>query len=233
MHQQSFSQPPTNKNNICNNCGKQGHLFHQCKLPITSCGIILFRKSKTTLVSESSLDSNTEYEYLMIRRKDSFGYIGFLRGKYIQHNAEQLQNMFDEMSIGEKENIRLRSFDTLWKQMWGETYIGSQYKSEELISQKKFDILKNGINITENDLELISEVNQFRAKKEVHGLDNKVEPLDPNLVKSQSQSQSQCQFISLETLINNSSTKWKETEWEFPKGRRNYQEKDLDCAIRE
>ena len=198
-------------------------------MPITSCGIILFRKSKTTLVSESSLDSNTEYEYLMIRRKDSFGYIGFLRGKYIQHNAEQLQNMFDEMSIGEKENIRLRSFDTLWKQMWGETYIGSQYKSEELISQKKFDILKNGINITENDLELISEVNQFRAKKEVHGLDNKVEPLDPNLVKSQSQSQ----FISLETLINNSSTKWKETEWEFTKGRRNYQEKDLDCAIRE
>jgi len=91
--------------------------------------------------------------------------------------------------------------------------------------------LKNGINISENDLELISEVNQFRVKKEVHGLvhglDNKVEPLDPNLVKSQSQ------FISLETLINNSSTKWKETEWEFPKGRRNYQEKDLDCAIRE
>jgi ADP-ribose pyrophosphatase YjhB (NUDIX family) len=238
MHQQSFSQSTTNKNNICNNCGKQGHLFHQCKLPITSCGIILFRKntkedSKSESESESSLDSNPEYEYLMIRRKDSFGYIGFLRGKYIQHNAEQLQNMFDEMSIGEKENIRLRSFDTLWKQMWGETYIGSQYKSEELISQKKFDILKNGINITENDLELISEVNQFRVKKEVHGLvhglDNKVEPLDPNLVKSQSQSQ----FISLETLINNSSTKWKETEWEFPKGRRNYQEKDLDCAIRE
>ena len=31
-------------NILCNNCGKQGHLFHQCKLPITSYGIILFRK---------------------------------------------------------------------------------------------------------------------------------------------------------------------------------------------
>ena len=30
-----------------------------------------------------------------------------------------------------------------------------------------------------------------------------------------------------------SKTKWKETEWEFPKGRRNQKEKDLDCALRE
>jgi 8-oxo-dGTP pyrophosphatase MutT (NUDIX family) len=34
-------------------------------------------------------------------------------------------------------------------------------------------------------------------------------------------------------IIENSNTKWLETEWEFPKGRRNYQEKDFDCAIRE
>jgi 8-oxo-dGTP pyrophosphatase MutT (NUDIX family) len=29
------------------------------------------------------------------------------------------------------------------------------------------------------------------------------------------------------------TTNWIETEWEFPKGRRNYKEKDLDCALRE
>ena len=28
--------------NFCNNCGKHGHLFHQCKNPITSIGIIVF-----------------------------------------------------------------------------------------------------------------------------------------------------------------------------------------------
>ena len=38
---------------------------------------------------------------------------------------------------------------------------------------------------------------------------------------------------NLNKIINNCSTKWSETEWEFPKGRRNYQEKDLDCALRE
>ena len=166
------------KNNICNNCGKQGHQFHQCKLPITSYGIILFRLSV-----EHSI------QYLMIRRKNSFGYIDFMRGKYIQNNLEHLQVMFDEMSVEEKEQIRNNDFETLWKQMWeiSETY--NQFKGEEIISQKKFEALKNGI------------------------FENKL--------------------VTLNTIIDNSTTKWKETEWEFPKGRRNFQEKDLDCALRE
>jgi 8-oxo-dGTP pyrophosphatase MutT (NUDIX family) len=41
------------------------------------------------------------------------------------------------------------------------------------------------------------------------------------------------EIVTLNTLIDKSTTLWKETEWEFPKGRRNYQEKDLDCALRE
>ena len=61
----------TNKNFIfCNNCGKGGHLYHQCKTPITSVGIITVRSN------------NSNLEYLLIRRKDSLGYIDFLRGKY-------------------------------------------------------------------------------------------------------------------------------------------------------
>ena len=39
--------------------------------------------------------------------------------------------------------------------------------------------------------------------------------------------------ITLEDIINNSNTQWNETEWEFPKGRRNFQEKDIECALRE
>ena len=49
---------------FCNNCGKKGHLFHQCKMPITSVGIIAFRKCP----------KGSDYEYLMIRRKDTLGW---------------------------------------------------------------------------------------------------------------------------------------------------------------
>ena len=34
-------------------------------------------------------------------------------------------------------------------------------------------------------------------------------------------------------MIQDSCTSWEETEWEFPKGRRDYEERDLDCALRE
>lgn len=167
------------KNNICNNCGKQGHQFHQCKIPITSYGIILFRSSEQGI------------QYLMIRRKNSFGYIDFIRGKYIQNNLEHLQIMFNEMSIEEREQIRNNNFETLWKMMWG-IQDTTQFRVEEQASQKKFEALKNGLPIGKNG-----------------------------------------ERLTLNDIIKNSTTRWTETEWEFPKGRRNFQEKDLDCALRE
>ena len=126
----------------------------------------------------------------MIRRKDTFGYIDFIRGKYITHNKEQIQKIFNEMTVTEKEFIKNNTFETLWNTMWGDTSQLYQYKNEEVISQKKFELLKNGITVCN-------------------------------------------ETISLDNLIEESSTSWLETEWEFPKGRRNYQEKDIDCAIRE
>ena len=168
-----------NKNiNVCNNCGKTGHQFNQCKLPIISYGIVLFR------------NVNTSNEFLMIRRKDSFGFIDFIRGKYLLHNISQIQDIINEMSLFEKEKLIYNNFDKLWKELWGEISNG-QFKHEELTSQKKYELLKNGIVLNNNEK------------------------------------------ICLQDLINNSTTNWIETEWEFPKGRRNYKEKDLECALRE
>ena len=76
----------------CNNCGKPGHLFHQCKHPITSLGIIAFRENNGCL------------EYLMIRRKDTLGYVDFLRGKYSLNNVLYLKNIIDVECL--LENIK-------------------------------------------------------------------------------------------------------------------------------
>jgi hypothetical protein len=81
-------------NNFCNNCGTRGHLFHQCKLPITSTGIIVYNKI-----------SSNEYKYLMIRRKDSLGYVDFMRGKYHINNKTYIMNIINEMTMAEKNNI--------------------------------------------------------------------------------------------------------------------------------
>ena len=87
----------------CNNCGKNGHLYHQCKLPITSIGIVAFRVY------------NNKPEFLMIRRKDTLGHVDFMRGKYSINNKEYILNMLNQMTIQEKKNIRTQDFDTLWK----------------------------------------------------------------------------------------------------------------------
>ena len=41
------------------------------------------------------------------------------------------------------------------------------------------------------------------------------------------------EFIILKNLIEDSPCNWISPEWEFPKGRKNYQEKVMDCASRE
>jgi len=169
-----------NKNiNVCNNCGKTGHQFNQCKLPIISYGVVLFRYNEI----------NNKLEFLMIRRKDSFGFIDFIRGKYLLHNMNQIQDIVNEMSISEKEKLNNSTFDKLWKDMWCEVS-SNQFKNEELSSFKKYELLKNGIFVNNEK-------------------------------------------ISLQDIIDKSSTNWNETEWEFPKGRRNFKEKDLECALRE
>jgi len=185
MNSKSFEN--IKNNNTCNNCGKSNHQFHQCKLPIISYGIILFRKIK----KNDELESKPVFEYLMIRRKDSFGYIDLIRGKYTTNNIYHIQKIVNEMSIEEKNGLLDCSFDELWNTLWGDqNSFTQQYRNEEILSFKKFELLKNGINQNNS-------------------------------------------IITLENIISNSDTKWEETEWEFPKGRRNTQEKDLDCAIRE
>ena len=186
---QYVASPPKNRvmnisHTTCSNCGKTGHIFYQCKLPFTSYGIILFR-----------MNSTKTPELLMIRRKDTFGYIDFVRGKYSVTNRFQVQKCIDEMTLEEKNRILTLPFSTLWAQLWSRTTSGS-YKSEEAISSKKFEILRAAgvVNI------------------DVSGTET---------------------TIALVDMVHNSPTRWIEQEWEFPKGRRNFRENDIDCALRE
>ena len=55
---------------FCNNCNRTNHVYNNCRAPITSIGVIAFR------CGESGP------EFLMIRRRDSFGFVDFIRGKY-------------------------------------------------------------------------------------------------------------------------------------------------------
>ena len=138
--------------NFCNNCSNQGHLFNQCKMPITSIGIVAFKKEQPNL------------KYLMISRKDSLGYIEFLRGKYPLYNKEYIQTLIDEMTVTEKENIISNNFEELWKSLWGD-FIGIQYRSEEKHAKDKFTQIQRGIQIySEGNYDLTSLVKESKTQ---------------------------------------------------------------------
>ena len=161
----------------CNNCGKAGHSYHSCKIPVTSNGIITFRNCRDVR------------QYLMICRKDSIGYIDFLRGRYPTTTLGHLVRLFNEMTVDERERIRNNDFNSLWSSLWGGK-LGSSYRLEESESLEKFNSLKKGIRIHD-------------------------EP------------------VTIDSLINGCTTEWETPEWGFPKGRRENQERDITCALRE
>ena len=59
-----------------------------------------------------------EIQYLMLRRKDSLGFVDFLRGKYNQYNDFHLNNIINEMTSKEKNDILNLSYNDLWCKLW-------------------------------------------------------------------------------------------------------------------
>lgn len=175
-----------NQQSYCNNCGKNGHSYYQCRYPITSYGIVAFRKNP----------ANSKYEYLMVRRKDTLGFVNFIRGKYSVYNKECILNMIQQMTTSEKLRILTENFSSLWTSLWGadvallDASSSEQYSYEESSAHNKLEQLRFGV----------------RARMESY---------------------------NLAELVESVNTDWKEPEWGFPKGRRNYQERDYDCSVRE
>ncbi len=121
-------------NKFCNNCGKYGHIYNKCKNPITSNGIIAFRYGET------------ELEYLLIRRRNSLGFIEFMRGKYNIYNKLYLLNIINEMTIEEKNILLIYNFEQLWENIWGDN-ASIIYRGEEKMSKEKFESLKLPISV--------------------------------------------------------------------------------------
>ena len=160
------------KENYCNNCGNYGHIFNQCKKPITSIGIICIRKNIKTL----------KYEFLCVQRKDSMGYVDLLRGKYNLNNNFQLKNILSELTKDEHDRIKKYQFKTLWINLWN-------------IKNKKELLQLESTNKSNNEIKLTKLKNT--------------------------------------EIFKNINIKYIEPEWGFPKGRRNFKEIDIDCALRE
>ena len=249
---------------VCNNCGKHGHTFKQCKNPITSYGVIVFRISPVS----------QERQYLMIRRKDTLGYIDFMRGKYSVSNQTYILNMIHQMTVQEKNKLKCFTFDELWRDLWKDESQGPLSHRLEM-NDDDDDSDDNNDNNDNNDISMraghssLSQLKrseeqrpvteeheedgvyqtykqeELNSREKFHYLISKTMQdivhqsnvvLHPDVSMEQSilHYLIQCsQHASTTSVLNTHQEVWTEPEWGFPKGRRNYQEKDYDCALRE
>ena len=125
----------------CTNCGKNGHNYKNCKNPIISYGIMLFKYELN------------EFKLLLVQRKDSIAYIEFIRGKYSITNTTKLFNILENITKTELSNILNYDFDYLWNTLWSSNIDSTslkKFEKEYSSSLKKFNFIKsrsNNINI--------------------------------------------------------------------------------------
>ena len=94
--------------------------------------------------SEDFLINNTNDTILLIKRKDTIGYVEFMRGKYDLQNKKYIIKLFELMTEEEKKRLlEVNDFDTL-RDMMGMNKNARPYKNEYDIAKLKFNDLRDG-----------------------------------------------------------------------------------------
>lgn len=122
---------------VCSNCGKPGHFFRECREPITSLGILAYRRPAP----------EKEVEWLLICRRDSLGFIELMRGKYELTDGAAIQSLIDQMTLNERERILGQTFHELWIALWNGP-ASRRYHAEYEQAKLKFDSLKKSGRLT-------------------------------------------------------------------------------------
>lgn len=152
----------------------------------------------------------------MIRRKDTLGLMDFIRGKYSVNNKYYIMNMISQMTIQERAMLLEHTFDEVWEKVWDKPV------APPGLSVNKSPSYEYGESRYKTE-EMVSREKFNQLKSGVY-----MNKTPPNMF-----AQSFAPTFTLETMINECPTKWDEPEWGFPKGKRNYNESDVDCALRE
>jgi 8-oxo-dGTP pyrophosphatase MutT (NUDIX family) len=98
-------------------------------------GILAFRKP-----------ISSETQWILIRRRDSLGFIEIMRGKYELRDEAGLQSLIDQTTIPERGRLLTLNFNDLWRELWNGV-ASRRYLSEYEQAKAKFDVLRGPVPI--------------------------------------------------------------------------------------
>lgn len=128
------------KKTVCINCDLKDHTFKECLKPVISHGILGFKIN------------DGEINFLLIQRKDTMGYIDFLRGKYSSDISKSkiYKTLLEEMTCSERRRIKTLPFDILWDDLWV-NHFSRAYLNEKKTAKLKFNSLDTGLMADNTD----------------------------------------------------------------------------------
>ena len=201
---------------FCTNCGKNNHEYKECRDPVTSYGVILinfenelnnFKSTFLNFIKNNNKFELDEYGIKVNSYKDIENF-----SKY--SNSIKFLMIQRKHTLGYIEFIRGRyNIDNID----GIVYLFQQMtpKEIELIAKYDFDKLWSDFWGTSENKNPNSQ-NEYEKSKEKF-----------NILKNEEDE------LSLNFYVNNVIPAWNQSEWGFPKGRRNKQEENITCAKRE
>ena len=192
----------------CSNCGKYGHKYIKCNEPITSIGIIAIQ-----------LNDDLSYEKMINLFKEIKSY-NIIKSNTISYNIlleiNKLKDKINFLMIRRKKTLGYIEFIRGRYEL--NDLLHLTHLLEQMTSDEIEDIMKFDFDIIWKDLWRTSADNKF-YKSEFDISKKKYGEFKRNKI-----------MINLCKQIN---LKYKTPEWGFPKGRRNYLEKNTECATRE
>jgi 8-oxo-dGTP pyrophosphatase MutT (NUDIX family) len=195
--------------NICLNCGKNGHMIKKCSEPITSNGIICFTLDDTVKIKNKTIETFFYNKYLDI---SEFNYENL-------NNIKLIPNFYDKIKI---VMIRRKHSLNYIEFMRGKYDVNDMTTLSRLFNLMSRD---ENIKIKQTDFVVMWDDLWKETSK------NKIYQKEFNMSKQKFDELKENNFYNLLDDINLS--KYMETEWGFPKGRRNAEETNFNCAVRE
>jgi 8-oxo-dGTP pyrophosphatase MutT (NUDIX family) len=193
--------------NICLNCGKQGHQFKSCDEPIISYGIVCFNMG--TIVNNKQIENYFYNKFLDI---EEFNYTNLNNLTLIPHFYDKIKILM----VRRKQSLNYIEF------------VRGKYDIDNIQHLTKiFNLMTREENLkilSSNFDELWNELWKETAKSKIY-------QKEFNLSKLKFEELKENNFFNL--LEDSKLSQFNEPEWGFPKGRRNSNEKNLNCAIRE
>jgi ADP-ribose pyrophosphatase YjhB (NUDIX family) len=80
---------------------------------------------------------NKSIQFLMVQRKNSLGYLEFMRGRYSIENLSTLTHLLEQMTPDELNNINNKDFDFLWNNLWDSNNICNKNHHKEYLNSKQ------------------------------------------------------------------------------------------------